>query len=52
MGKKKDRRNERVKISKLSKEQLQEKIETLKQTEPDLASVYARHLIERLALVG
>jgi hypothetical protein len=51
MGKK-DRRNERVKISKLSKEQLLEKIETLRQTEPELSSVYARHLVQRLEIVG
>ena len=51
MGKK-DRRNERVKISKLSKEQLLEKIETLRQAEPELSSVYARHLVQRLEIVG
>ena len=48
MGKKNDRKNERVKISRLTKEQTNERLEKLKQTEPELTSVYARHLVQHL----
>ena len=52
MGKKNDRRNKRIKISKLSKEEATERLDKLKQAEPELTSVYARHLLKRLANLG
>lgn len=52
MGKKNDRRNPRVKISKLTKEEATERLDKLKQTEPELTSVYARHLLQHLAILG
>ena len=51
MGKK-DRRKERVKISKLTKEETTERLDKLKQTEPALTSVYARHLLSHLEMLG
>ena len=47
-----DRRTKRVKISKLTKEEATERLEKLKQTEPELTSVYARHLLSHLEILG